>query len=192
MSKSLGNVVNIKDALRDYRPEVIRMFMLSAHYSNPVDYSDGALDGAQAGWERLYGAVRLTRQMLASAPASDEGNSFNERLDKAKADFKSVMDDDFNAPKALAVLQELTRDVNTLLNSGTAVGQPISAGHQRHLQRTGRHGAGHYPGSRQRDQQRSARGGVDSNADRYAECRRVRARTLPKVTASATNWRSWA
>jgi cysteinyl-tRNA synthetase len=125
MSKSLGNVVNIKDALRDYRAEVIRLFMLSAHYSNPVDYSDGALDGAQAGWERLYGAVRLTRQMLASAPASDEGNSFTERLDKAKADFKMVMDDDFNAPKAIAILQDLTRDVNTLLNSGTAIGQPV-------------------------------------------------------------------
>ncbi|MEZ4669386.1 MAG: DALR domain-containing protein [Anaerolineae bacterium] len=61
----------------------------------------------------------------ASAPASDDGNSFSERLDKAKADFTAVMDDDFNAPKALAVLQELTRDVNTLLNSGTAVGQPV-------------------------------------------------------------------
>jgi cysteinyl-tRNA synthetase len=123
MSKSLGNVVNIKDALKDYRPEVIRMFMLSAHYSNPVDYSDGALDSAQAGWDRLYGAVRLTRSALNSAPASDDGNSFNERLEKAKADFSTVMDDDFNAPKALAVLQELTRDVNTLLNSGTAVGK---------------------------------------------------------------------
>lgn len=123
MSKSLGNVVNIKDALKDYRPEVIRMFMLSAHYSNPVDYSDGALDSAQAGWDRLYGAVRLTRSALNSAPSSDDGNSFNERLEKAKADFATVMDDDFNAPKALAVLQELTRDVNTLLNSGTTVGK---------------------------------------------------------------------
>ncbi len=123
MSKSLGNVVNIKDALKDYRPEVIRMFMLSAHYSNPVDYSDGALDGAQAGWERLYGAVRLTRNAINNAPASDDGNGFNERLAKVKAEFSSVMDDDFNAPKAIAILQELTRDVNTLLNSGTAVGK---------------------------------------------------------------------
>ncbi len=123
MSKSLGNVVNIKDALIDYRPDVIRMFMLSAHYSNPVDYSDGALDSAQAGWERLYGAVRLTRNTLANAPAGDDGSSFNERLAKAKADFNAVMDDDFNAPKAIAVLQDLTRDVNTLLNSGSAIGK---------------------------------------------------------------------
>jgi cysteinyl-tRNA synthetase len=123
MSKSLGNVVNIKDALRDYRPEVIRMFMLSAHYSNPVDYSAGGLDGAQAGWDRLYGAVRLTRSALNSAPTSDDGNGFSERLAKAKSEFSAVMDDDFNAPKGIAVLQELTRDVNTLLNSGTTVGK---------------------------------------------------------------------
>src|SRR5690606_12493914 len=49
-------------------------------------------------------------------------NSFIERLDKAKDDFKAAMDDDFNAPRALAVLQELTREVNTLLNSDTSVG----------------------------------------------------------------------
>ncbi len=123
MSKSLGNVVNIKKALENYRPEVIRLFMLSAHYSNPVDYSDGALDGASAGWDRLYGAVRLTRSTLNSAPTSDDGNSFTERLATARASFNEVMDDDFNAPKAIAILQELTRDVNTLLNSGTTVGK---------------------------------------------------------------------
>lgn len=123
MSKSLGNVINIKDALKDYRPEVIRLFMMSAHYSNPVDYSDGALESAAAGWERLYGPVRVARGMLNSAPNTDDGNSFNERLAKAAEDFKAVMDDDFNAPKAVAVLQELTREVNTLLNSGTTVGR---------------------------------------------------------------------
>lgn len=123
MSKSLGNVINIKDALKDYRPEVIRLFMMSAHYSNPVDYSDGALESAAAGWERLYGPVRVARGMLNSAPNTDDGNSFNERLAKAAEDFKAVMDDDFNAPKAVAALQELTREVNTLLNSGTTVGR---------------------------------------------------------------------
>ncbi|MBN8620650.1 MAG: cysteine--tRNA ligase [Anaerolineae bacterium] len=123
MSKSLGNVINIKDALKAYRPEVIRLFMMSAHYSNPVDYSDGALESAAAGWERLYGPVRVARGMLNSAPNTDDGNSFNERLAKAAEDFKAVMDDDFNAPKAVAALQELTREVNTLLNSGTTVGR---------------------------------------------------------------------
>jgi cysteinyl-tRNA synthetase len=122
MSKSLGNFLTIKDALADYRPEVIRMFSIGAHYSSPADYSETALQGISTAWERLYGAVRLSRQMMNSAPESDDANSFLERLAKAKTDFNERMDDDFNTPQALAVLQELTRDVNTLLNSGQAVG----------------------------------------------------------------------
>ncbi|MBI5668928.1 MAG: cysteine--tRNA ligase [Chloroflexi bacterium] len=123
MSKSLGNFITIKDALKQHRPEVIRMFVYSAHYSNPVDFTDEALMAAAGGWERLYGAVRLARQMKASAPDGDAGNGILPRLEQAKADFKAAMDDDFNTPKAVAALQELTRDVNTLLNSGSPVGR---------------------------------------------------------------------
>lgn len=123
MSKSLGNFITIKDALKTYRPEVIRTFMLSAHYASPVDYSEDALRGAVGGWERMYGAARLARQMMSSAPASDDGSAFLARLEQAKLDFNAVMDDDFNTPKAIAILQDLTRDVNTLLNSGTTVGR---------------------------------------------------------------------
>ncbi len=125
MSKSLGNFVTVKQALERYRPEVIRYFMLNTHYSSPIVYSGDALDAAQAGWERLYGAVRLARQMMTTAPSSDDGNSFQARLDEARSTFNEVMDDDFNAPKALAALQELTREVNTLLNSGTTIGKPV-------------------------------------------------------------------
>jgi cysteinyl-tRNA synthetase len=125
MSKSLGNVLTLKDALKQYRPEVIRMFMLNAHYSNPVDYSEEALASAAGGWERMYNAVRLVRQQMNSAPDSSDGDGFVARLDKAKADFKTVMDDDFNTPQAIAVLQELTREVNSLINSDATVGLPV-------------------------------------------------------------------
>ncbi len=122
MSKSLGNFTTIKDALADYRPEVVRTFILTAHYSNPVDYSEDALGAAKSGWERLYNAVRLTRQQMNHAPESDEGSSFMERLDKAKQDFTAALNDDFNAPQGMAVLQNLTRDVNTLLNGDQEIG----------------------------------------------------------------------
>jgi cysteinyl-tRNA synthetase len=125
MSKSLGNFVSVKDALEQYPPEVIRTFILSAHYSSPVTYSEEAMNAARTGWERLYNAVRLTRRKLAGAPESDDGSAFNDRLEAARADFKAAMDDDFNAPRALAVLQELTRDVNSLLNSEQSIGRPI-------------------------------------------------------------------
>ncbi|GAB5493619.1 MAG: cysteine--tRNA ligase [Phototrophicaceae bacterium] len=125
MSKSLFNFVTIRDALEDYRPEVLRLFAISAHYSSPVDYSEDSMEALKAGWERLYGAVRLTRQMMANAPDGDAGNAFLARLEKAKADFITRMDDDFNTPQAIAVLQELTRDVNTLLNSDEEVGLTV-------------------------------------------------------------------
>jgi cysteinyl-tRNA synthetase len=124
MSKSLGNFVTIKDALATYRPEAIRTFILSAHYANPVDYSEEALVSAQKGWERLMGAVRLVRHELQTAPHTDAGMGFTAVLDEYRQRFIGAMDDDFNAPLALGVLQELTREVNTLLNSGEEVGRP--------------------------------------------------------------------
>jgi cysteinyl-tRNA synthetase len=122
MSKSLGNFIRIKDSLKTYRPEVIRTFMLSAHYTNPIDYSEDAMQAAHSGWERLYNAVRLTRQMMNTAPEGSEGDAFLKQLDETRRDFLAAMDDDFSTPRALAVLQDLTRDVNTLLNSGTKIG----------------------------------------------------------------------
>ena len=122
MSKSLGNFITIKDALAQHRPEVIRMFALAAHYSNPVTYGENAMESAANGWDRLYKATRLTRQMMNDAPESDEGNSFLERVEQVKADFKAAMDDDFYVPRAIASLQEFTREVNSLLNSEAGVG----------------------------------------------------------------------
>ncbi|KXK17517.1 MAG: cysteinyl-tRNA synthetase [Chloroflexi bacterium OLB15] len=123
MSKSLGNFITIDDALKQFPAPVIRYFMQSVHYSNPVDYSDDAMNGAARGWERLANAVRLARQMGRSAPEGSEGIAFEERLGTLRADFTAAMDDDFNTPQAIASLQEFTRDVNTFLNSGTAIGR---------------------------------------------------------------------
>ncbi|HLU10991.1 MAG TPA: cysteine--tRNA ligase, partial [Oceanobacillus sp.] len=126
MSKSLGNFITIADALKSYRPEVIRTFMLSVHYSNPVDYTTDAMDAAARGWERMYNAVRLVRRAMNTAPESGaDGNGFMDKVEKTLADFSAAMDDDFNTPIAIAALQELTREVNSLLNSGTTVSLPV-------------------------------------------------------------------
>lgn len=123
MSKSLGNFITIADALKRYPPGVIRMFMQSVHYSNPIDYSEDAIDAAARGWERIANVVRLVRQTLRSAPESDEGLSISDRLATARANFNAAMEDNFNTPGAIAALQDLTRDVNSLLNSGVVVGK---------------------------------------------------------------------
>ncbi|MBN1310070.1 MAG: cysteine--tRNA ligase [Anaerolineae bacterium] len=125
MSKSLGNFVTIKDALKIYQPEALRLFILSSHYSSPVDYSDAALKATQSGWERLMGAVRLVRYTRQNASEGDAAAGFEAVLDEHKARFAAAMDDDFNAPAAIGVLYDLNREVNTLLNSGETIGRPI-------------------------------------------------------------------
>jgi cysteinyl-tRNA synthetase len=125
MSKSLGNFYSIKDALKLHRPEVLRTFIITSHYRNPVVFSEEALDSARKGWERIYGAVRLTREKLRYASDGDAGGAFRDVLDKIKQQFVEAMDDDFNAPGGLAALHELTREVNTLLNSDQAVGKAV-------------------------------------------------------------------
>ena len=122
MSKSLGNYITIKDALNNWRSQTLRYFILTSHYSSPVVYGEEALASAKAGCERLMNARQLVLRQLNSASEGGAGNGFVERLDKAKSDFRAVMDDDFNSPRGIAVLQDLTRDVNSLLNSDVEVG----------------------------------------------------------------------
>lgn len=128
MSKSLGNSITIKDALQRHAAEVLRFFVLSGHYSNPIDVSEMALGAAQRGWERLMVPVRTVRQRLQQAGlAPEDGLDFGGVLDEARAAFRAAMDDDFNAPAALAALFELTRQVNAMLAAGPQPGRTTLA-----------------------------------------------------------------
>jgi cysteinyl-tRNA synthetase len=125
MSKSLGNFITLRDALQTYPGEVLRTLVLSSHYSSTLIFTPDSFDAAKNGWERLMGAVRLTRQLLPKAPEGDAGNGFLSVLASTEDKFRAAMDDDFNAPQALATLYDLTREVNQLLNSDTVVGQNV-------------------------------------------------------------------
>ncbi len=118
MSKSLGNTLTIKDALKRWRPEAIRAFILSSHYGSPIDFSDEAVDAAYKGWQRIWGAVSLVRDQLRRAAPGEASAEATAMLDATRAAFIERMDDDFNMPGGLAVLQDLTRQVNTLINEG--------------------------------------------------------------------------
>ncbi len=126
MSKSLGNVVRIKDALKKNRPEAIRYFMLSAHYSGPIDYSDAALEASTRGWERIAGAYASANQWLGRADggAAETTTQTATALAGIRERFIDSLNDDFNAPVALTVIQDLARLSNTLINAETA---PIAA-----------------------------------------------------------------
>lgn len=100
MSKSLGNFFTVREVLKQYRPEIIRFFILSSHYRSPLNYSDESLNEAYSALTRLYTALRDV-DGVDSAVDTDY-----------KARFEQAMDDDFNTPVALAVLFDLARDLN--------------------------------------------------------------------------------
>ena len=114
MSKSLGNFFTVRDVLRRYQPEVVRLFILSSHYRGPLNYSDENLEHAKASLTRLYTALRgLPR---AEAPVAEEW----------RTRFARAMDDDFNTPEALAVLFDLAREINRLRTEDEASAARLS------------------------------------------------------------------
>jgi cysteinyl-tRNA synthetase len=129
MSKSLGNFITLKDALQRWRPEAIRLFILNGHYRSRIDLTDEALGAASRGVERLHGAVAALRGQLRAA--ADDGGDVDpvwaDRLASVRTRFGESMDDDFNTAGALAVLFELTREVNGLLGSSGPVSQSTLA-----------------------------------------------------------------
>jgi cysteinyl-tRNA synthetase len=104
MSKSTGNLVSIKDALGRFSSDAIRLFILSSHYRNPLTYSEEALEASERGAERLRWAL-THRSNTDEAVAILNAEPFEQR-------FVQAMDDDFNTAQAIAVLFELTREIN--------------------------------------------------------------------------------
>ncbi|WP_415878900.1 cysteine--tRNA ligase [Methylomonas sp. TEB] len=100
MSKSLGNFFTVREVLKQYRPEVIRFFILSSHYRSPLNYSDEQLDDAGVALTRLYTALRSVQIVDATIDVD------------YRLRFEQAMDDDFNTPVALSVLFDLARELN--------------------------------------------------------------------------------
>jgi cysteinyl-tRNA synthetase len=106
MSKSLGNFFTARDVLSTLRhPEVLRFFLLSSHYRGPINYSAEQLEQADAALNRIYTALR---DVPALAPVAGEHSQR----------FLESMDDDFNTPEAIAVLQNMVREINTARDAG--------------------------------------------------------------------------
>jgi cysteinyl-tRNA synthetase len=103
MSKSMGNFFTIREVLKKYDAEVVRFFILRAHYRSPLNYSDVHLDDAKKSLDRLYTALK-------NVPVQEEtGVDWNEPHAQR---FKAAMDDDFNTPEAVAVLFDLANEAN--------------------------------------------------------------------------------
>ena len=111
MSKSLGNLVSLDEALNANSPDSLRLYFLSSHYRSPLNYTDEGCAAMERSVERLVQAVRR------------EGAGAGERLDAEpfKVRFLEAMDDDLNTPRALAALFDLAREVNRSADEGKDV-----------------------------------------------------------------------
>ena len=112
MSKSLGNFFTIRDILKTYDAEIVRFFILSAHYRSPIDFSDQNLKESRLGLTRLYEGLQAAAEVLAACPDSDVVASDGEELE---AKFREAMDDDFNTALAIGHLFEGVRTMNRLM-----------------------------------------------------------------------------
>jgi cysteinyl-tRNA synthetase len=113
MSKSLGNLITIKQALEKYSPDTIRIFILSSHYRSPLKYSEEALGAAKGGVERLWQVVKR------DDPTGGKGEALD--AEPYRKQFIEAMDDDFNTAQALATLFDLARDINRTSEEGYSV-----------------------------------------------------------------------
>lgn len=113
MSKSLGNFFTIKQVLKQYRPEVLRFFVMSSHYRSPLNYSEQQLDDATTALTRLYTALRGVTALATSS------SDYQQR-------FKQAMDDDFNTPIAIAVLFDMARELNKEKNNNANLASQLA------------------------------------------------------------------
>ncbi len=122
MSKSLDNLITIKEALEKYSADAIRIFILSSHYRSPLTYSEEALEATERGAERLRQAAYVTSPE-GSPLTVKAGRSEYKAEDLYQDQFIRAMDDDFNTPEALAYVFGLARRINWGVDSGLSVTQ---------------------------------------------------------------------
>ena len=123
MSKSLGNFFTVREAAEAYGYETIRLFMLSAHYRSPLNYSADILHQTQNSLDRLYSAADNLKYLAENGtegPVNSAEQAVIDTFDSYRERFDAAMDDDFNTANAVSVLFELVRAVNTATTGSEA------------------------------------------------------------------------
>lgn len=120
MSKSLGNFFTVRDISKQFDLEVVRLFMLSAHYRNPVNFSKELLEQAKSSLERLYNARDNAQYLMENTierKQEPEEISWINNIDKYREEFKRSMEDDLNTADGLASIFDLVKEMNTYLDT---------------------------------------------------------------------------
>ena len=124
MSKSTGNFFTVRDILKEFSPEDVRFFMLSAHYRSPLNFSRDMIAQAHASLTRLYNArdqLLFLQGHAQEHPVTEAETAFLGRLDDYVARFDAAMDDDMNTADALGVIFSMVQDMNVSLNAESAL-----------------------------------------------------------------------
>lgn len=116
MSKSLGNFFTVRDIAQKYDYEVIRFFMLSAHYRSPINFCDELMDAAKSGLERIYNCIDNLSFIREKAQDGEAGADVKEKMTEFKKKFIDAMEDDLNTADAIAAIFEMVRFSNSLEN----------------------------------------------------------------------------
>lgn len=120
MSKSLGNFFTVRDISQKYDYEVIRYFMLSAHYRNPINFSDALMEQAKSAVGRVYTCIDNLEFLIDNSegrPLNSDEEAYSARLDALKQKFIDAMEDDFNTADAISVIFDITYAANTSLST---------------------------------------------------------------------------
>ena len=123
MSKSLNNFFTVRDIAKEYDLEAVRLFMLSAHYRSPINFSRDQIEAANASLNRLYNARNSLKFQLENGedrPLNEEEKAFTERLKGYEKRFDDAMDDDMNTADALGAIFELVKDANVTVTQGAS------------------------------------------------------------------------
>ena len=151
MSKSVGNILTIKDMLGKYHPEALRLFLLSSHYRNPIDYSEQAVIDSEAAADRFYS----TMERMENYKGQGSGNKGQvkelkieieketyEKVSNLINNFEEAMDDDFNAAQAIGSIFETIRVLNRFMDDKNCIRSqnaiPILALARENLKKAGR------------------------------------------------------
>lgn len=130
MSKSLGNFFIVRDLLQEWAPEVLRFFLLSTHYSSPLDYGPKSLKSARKSYNRLSNTLDLLdsiiegKQGAVGGGLSKDAEAFHDRIVSCVAEFEEAMDDNFNTALGLAALYNMGREINSFINHKDFVPTP--------------------------------------------------------------------
>ncbi|MCX8034649.1 MAG: class I tRNA ligase family protein, partial [Thermodesulfovibrio sp.] len=117
MSKSLGNVLNIRDLLDKYDAEALRLFLLSSHYRSPIEFDHEYIKESEAMLDRFYSTtMRIEDLKISQKSLSGFSEDLKSMLDTLKSKFEEAMDDDFNTAKAIGIVFEFIKELNRFMD----------------------------------------------------------------------------